>query len=226
MLQELAPDLYLQHHPLSMAGCQMGRVVTLIRLTTGDVVIHSTAKFTQDHIDEILTLGNPSWLVEATYFHDTCSEAGRTVFPELPYLVPPGMKGAEALNSLPLLPAPEAWGDELQVIEIGGMPKIREHAFYHRPSRTLIVADLLFNLPPESGRWTQTFLRLTGGIHTFPGMSRLFRLMIKDRSAFLRSIEEITALEIDRIIVGHGKPIVKDAKAQLLDQLAKHGLTT
>ena len=104
------------------------------------------------------------------------------------------------------------------------MPKIREFAFFHHPSRTLILADLMFNLSPEAGRWTQWFLRASGGIHEFPGMSRLFRFLIKDRAAFASSIQQIADLDIDRIIVAHGDPIVRNAKATFLRTLAKHGL--
>ena len=207
-----------------MAGCQMGRVVTLIRLGSGKVVVHSTAKFAQSHLDEIRQIGDPTWLVEATCFHDTCAKTGRTAFPKIPYLVPPDFKGADSLGASPLSPAPEEWDDELQVFEIGGMPKIREYAFLHRPSKTLILADVMFNLPPEVGRWTQMFLRVTAGIREYPGMSRLFRFLIKDRAAFIASIREIAAQDFERIVVAHGDPIVHDAKAAFLGTLGNHGL--
>ena len=207
-----------------MAGCQMGRVVTLIRLDSGKVVIHSTAKYSNDQIGEIREIGEPGWLVEATCFHDTCAKEGREAFPGIPYLVPHGFKGAGKLDSSALSPGPEEWGDELQVIELGGMPKIREHVFFHRPSKTLIVADLMFNLPPEVGKWTQMFLRATGGISDYPGMSRLFRFLIKDRGEFVSSIEQIAALDFDKVMVAHGEPILENAKSQFLGVLAKHGL--
>lgn len=223
MIEEIGPHLFIQRHPLRMAGCQMGRIVTIVQLDSGKLFVHSTANFSQEDINEINTLGTPAWLVEATCFHDTCSKAGRTAFPEIPYLVPPGFADAESLDASPLLHG-QTWANELQAIEIGGMPKIREFAFYHSPSKTLILADLLFNLPPDVGRWTQWFLRATGGIHEFPGMSRLFRFFIKDRAAFASSIQQIADLPIDRIVVAHGEPIVQDAKATLMNTLTKHGL--
>ena len=201
----------------------MGRIVTIIKLDSGKLVIHSTANFSENDVSEINSLGTPAWLVEATCFHDTCSKAGRMAFPDIRYLVPPGFKGAETLGASSLTHG-QTWNDELQAIEIHGTPKIREFAFYHSPSRTLIVADLLFNLPPDVGRWTQWFLRATGGIYEFPGMSRLFRFYIKDRTAFASSMQQIADLPIDRIVVAHGEPIVTNAKATLMSTLAKHGL--
>ena len=227
-LDEIAPDVFLQQHPLSMLGCKMGRMVTVIRLASGKLVIHSTAEFSAADVEAIRALGEPVALMEATCFHDTYAKAGREAFSEIPYFVPPGFPEAEALDATDLvsgcgsIPGDDA--DELEVIEIGGMPKIREHALYHRPSKTLIVADLIFNLPPDVGSWSQLFLRATAGIKEFPGMSRLFRFMIKDRSAFASSMETIAARDFDRLVVAHGDPIEHNAKAKLLGLLERFAL--
>ena len=206
-----------------MAACRIGRVVSVMRLESGRTVIHSTANFASEHLSEIRELGDPGWLVEATNFHDTCAKAGRSAFPEIPYLVPPGFGGAFELDATPISEPPSEWGDELSVIEIGGMPKIREHAFFHRPSKTLVLADLCFNLPPEAGRWTHGFLRVASGIRKYPGMSRLFRFHIKDRAAFVESMQKIASLDIERIVVAHGDPLVDNAKSKFLDVLASNG---
>ena len=55
----------------------------------------------------------------------------------------------------PLIPAPAAWGDELKVLRLEGIPSMREHVVFHRSSRTLIVADLLFNFGPDTSAWTR-----------------------------------------------------------------------
>ena len=112
---------------------------------------------------------------------------------------------------------------DLELIEVRGMPKIQERVMFHRASKTLIVADLLFNLQAEAGRWTLGFMRAMAGIREYPGMSRLFRFCIKDRSAFAASMREIAALDFERIVVAHGEPIVEDANRQFLNLMATHG---
>ncbi len=223
MLEELAPNIHLQRHPLGLLGCQMGRVVTVIRLESGSSVVHSTTAFHPHHVAEIRKVGQPGWLVEATNFHDTLAAPGRTAFPDLPYLTPPGFPSGDKLATTRLSPAPAEWDGELDVIAVGGMPKIREHVFFHRPSKTLIVADLFFNLPPDAGRWTHGVMRTAAGIREYPGMSRLLRFCIKDREAFSESMREIAALEFERIVVAHGDPILKNAKAKFMALLDRHG---
>ncbi len=65
-------------------------------------------------------------------------------FPSSTYLVPQGFPGAENLSAQTLNSAPAGWEGELERLKIGGIPKLQEHAMFHVPSRTLIVADLLF----------------------------------------------------------------------------------
>jgi len=224
MLEDIGQDIWIQRHPLGMLGCQMGRVVTLVRLRSGQVVIHSTANFGSADIAEIRELGEPGWLFEATRFHDTCAVQGRAAFPDIPYLVPQGFKARSVANLTPIETTPAEWRDEIELIQLAGMPSIRESALFHRPSKTLVVADLMFNLPPETSRWTQLFLRATGGISKYPGMSRLFRFMVKDRQAFQESMAEIAALDFETIVVAHGDPITSDAKEKLLALLDQHRL--
>ena len=224
MLEEIASNLSIQRHGLRLVGCKMGRVVTLIRLHSGKLIIHSTAKFTPEDISEIREFGDPAWLIEATNFHDTYAKDGREAFPQLPYFVPPGFKFDKSLGCKSIDSLPVEWGGEIDVICIEGMPKVQEHVVYHRPSKTLIVADLLFNIAPDAGWWTHSFLRATAGIQVYPGMSRLFRHFIKNRTAFAQSMQIIAALDFDRIVVAHGNPIVDNAKSTFLELLAKHGL--
>jgi hypothetical protein len=56
------------------------------------------------------------------------------------------------------------------------------------------------------------------------GMSLAFRLMIRDPTAFLRSIAEIMRWDFDRVIVGHGEVIETGGKERVRLVLEKFGL--
>ena len=53
----LAENLWLLAYPLKMLGADLRRNVTLIRLRSGKMVIHSTAPFSQDDVAAIRALG-------------------------------------------------------------------------------------------------------------------------------------------------------------------------
>ena len=227
-MQKVAENIWVQRFPLSLFGTQIGRTTTIVRLRSGELAIHSTAPFTASDINAIGALGRPSWLVEATLLHDTFSEAGHTAFPGIPYLVPEGFPGlgnaSSALRYITSLRTPPtAWLGELDVLQLEGMPRVRERVFFHQPTRTLIVADLVFNFGPASTPWTRWFFRYAGGIRQFPGMTRLFRGCIRDRAAFAESIRQMMRWDFDRLIVGHGDIIESGARAKLAAALAAKG---
>ena len=222
--QKVAENIWVLRFPLSLLGTRLGRTVTVIRLDSGELVIHSTAPFAPADVTAIKALGRPAWLVEATLFHDTYAEAGRAALPNIPYLVPDGFPVVRGGTS-PLHTPPHAWAGDLAMLPLDGMPKVREHVFLHLPSRTLIVADLVFNFGPQATAWTRWFFRWPAGIREYPGMSRLFRACVRDRAAFTRSVSRMMQWDFDRLIVGHGDIIESDAKPRLAAALATHGFS-
>src|SRR5262245_46907390 len=85
----------------------------------------------------------------------------------------------------------ESWEAELPKLLIGGMPKLNEFVFLHVASRTLIVADLLFNFDVNQQHLLgKLFLKLNG-LYGRAGCSRIFRRFVKDRAAFRASIAEL-----------------------------------
>src|SRR5688572_8279859 len=103
-MQQLAENLWVMRFPLGLLGTQIGRTVSIIRLRTAELVIHSTAPFTPGEVDAICKLGSPRWLLDATRFHDTFARLGHAMFPTSAYLAPEGF----AVPGEPLRPAPDA----------------------------------------------------------------------------------------------------------------------
>jgi hypothetical protein len=223
-MKQLDENLWVMEYPLSVLGTAHGRRVTIIRLRSGRLVIHSMAPFSAEDVAQIRDLGELSWLVEAMMLHDTYARQGRDTFPGIPFLGPEGFGEVVKFPTLPLLPAPAEWSGELQVVAVAGAPRLKEHVFVHVPTRTLIVADLVFNFAPDETGWDRFFHRYLAGFKRYPGMSRLFRLFVQDRAAFRASMETILAMDFDRIIVGHGRVIERDGKALLTRALADAGV--
>jgi hypothetical protein len=222
-MRKLAENLWTKAYPLSVLGTKHGRTVTVIRLASGKVILHSMAPFSAVDVEEIRSIGQPAWLVEAMLLHDTYAQKGRETFPDVPFLGPPGFSEVVGFPIQPLLPAPEEWSGEIDVIEIKGAPRLKEHVLVHRPSRTLIVADLIFNFSPQEGGWDRFFHRYIARFKRYPGMSRIFRLCISDKPAFQDSLSQLMALDFDRIIVGHGNVIQSEGKVLLRSGLRDAG---
>jgi hypothetical protein len=214
-MMQLADNLWIKRYPLSVLGTDHGRTVTILRLLSGKVIVHSMAPFSRKDLSEIRCLGEPMWLVEAMMLHDTYAREGRAAFPDAIFLAPLGFSNVVDFPTSRLVPPPEEWVNEIEVIELRGAPRLQEHLFIQRPSRTLIVADLVFNFRQDERGWNRLFHRYIAGIKRYPGMSRIFRLCISDREAFQASLHRILESDFDRVIVGHGEVIESDGKVAL-----------
>ncbi len=214
-MQQVAENLWLLRYPLTLLGMQIGRNVSVIRLASGRLIIHSTAPFTPDDVAKIRALGEPAWLMDATRFHDSCAADGRAAFPDATYLVPEPFPKRERLRATTLKGTPDEWLGEVELRRIDGMPSVQEHALFHRSSRTLIVGDVLFHFPAESSWWTKVMARWVLRLDNLVGMSLVFRSMIKDKQAFHRSMADIFAWDFDRVIVGHGSVVESGGKELL-----------
>ena len=222
-IQPIAENLWLLAYPLKMLGADLRRNVTLIRLPSGRLVIHSTAPFSADNIARIHALGEPGWLLDGILRHDTFAQEGRAAFPGIPYLAPEGFSEAVGFPTAPIVPVPGEWFGTLEALEIQGIPDARDTALYHAPSRTLILTELIFNFRYDEPLWTEILLRVAVGSDHEPGMARPFKAGIKDEQAFRDSMDQILAWDFDRIIVGHGDPIPTAGKAKLRGALARAG---
>ncbi|MES2708881.1 MAG: hypothetical protein V4726_19965 [Verrucomicrobiota bacterium] len=223
-MKRLDDNLWIQTFPLSVLGTQHGRTVTLIRLASGRSILHSMAPFSPADAAEIRALGDPSWLAEAMLLHDTYAREGRSTFPGALFLGPQGFSDTVKFPTQSLRNPPAEWAGEVEVIEILGAPRLKEHVLIHKPSRTLIVADLIFNFRPEERGWDRFFHRYIAGFKRYPGMSRIFRACISDRAAFQNSIAQVLETDFDRIIVGHGEVIETNGRELLRRAMADAGL--
>lgn len=221
-MDTLAKNLWIMRFPMKLLGMNLGRTVTVIATQSGELIIHSTASFEPADVAAISKLGRISALIEATLFHDTFAASAHETFPNTDYYAPEGFAELTKVPTKSLAMPPESWRGELELLELEGMPKIREHVFLHVPSRTLIVADLIFNFGEDASPAIRFLFRWLSGVKQFPGMSRLFRGMIRDRPAFAQSVERMMQWDFGRVIVGHGEVIETGGKEKLGRALAAH----
>ena len=220
----IADDVVVMSFPFRVFGIDFKRNVTLLRLSDGRVVIHSTAPFTRKDIAAIRKFGEPTWLVDATLLHDTFAKDGRAAFSDLPYLAPNGFPDISGVQTQPLDSPPSEWAGEIDVLRIEGTKK-KEHVLFHRRSRTLVVADLFFSFPRETRGWPRFFARHIMRLPaTLFGVSRFFRLLIEDKPGLQRSIQRLLKWEFERIVVAHWAPIESAAKPAVERALCEAGL--
>ena len=167
-------------------------------------------RLSADLASELIHLGQVRYLVAPSTFHDLYLQQWLQAYPEATFLAAEGFaRRRGAYHGL----LPDAWPSELRddvdLAKIEGMPSINEVLLCHRPSRSLIVADFVFNLGRDCSFPTTALLKLSGVYRTV-GPSKLYKSCIKDTVATRRSVDEILGWDFDRIVVGHGDVVETD----------------
>ena len=187
--------------------------MTVVRLASGDLFLHSPIALDQGLATEIQALGTVRHLVSPNQFHYAHIGEWAKAFPGTIAWASPGVRQRAAARGVDVnftrdldeKPPPE-WSEEIdQVLVPGGI--FKEFVFFHRPSRTLILTDTIINL--ELDKITQPWRALTklsGMYHPhgqiFFGM-RLPLLLQKRRAK--AAIRKIRSWRPERIVLSHGR---------------------
>jgi hypothetical protein len=199
-----------------MMGLHLGSRMTVARLPDGGLLLHSPVPLTDDLRREIDALGPVRQIVCPNLFHHTYAGEAQRAYPAALLLAPPGME-----KKRPDLKIGESfseaghpgWGGALLPVSVDGC-MLKETVLFHPATRTLIGADLVENFETVDHLPTRLYLKASG-IYGRVGWSRLMRFVYRDRAAARRSVERILALDFDRAIIAHGRPLERDAKASV-----------
>ena len=223
----LAPDIGIVDGPfeyLIVAGVRLPLLfttrMTVVRLSNGDLFLHSPIKFDEGLARELLRLGRGCVIsCRPINFTMRISGSGRRRFPT-PFRGPRHMcdKRARArradveftrdLN----VNAPEEWRLEIdQLLFPGGY--FKEFIFFHKASRTLILTDTIINIELDkvSEPW-RTATKLTGMYHPYGQIffGMWLPLLLQRRKA-KAAIGRVRAWRPQRILLSHGRYFDSDA---------------
>lgn len=216
-MQAVAPGLWVVEGRHSLLGVKIGRRMVVVQLPDGGLQLHSPVPIGPELQESLERHGRVGAIVAPTAFHDTFLAEVLPLFPEATFYASPGLPtvGRKPSN---LREAPDFWREILDWERIAGMPKVNEYVFLHKPSRTLLVSDLVFHIGQEANAWTRLFFKGNGAFDCLRP-TRLFRAMIRDRDAFRESVLRVMDWDFDRVIMSHGRIVESGAKDRLRKEL-------
>jgi hypothetical protein len=215
MLTPLAPNLWCATSDLHVGGvCFPGRM-TVVRLPDGGVWLHSALPLTDALAASVESLGPVRHIVAPNAFHHLHAAAAKRRFPDATLHGTPALRKKKpdlrldrTLDEAP----PAGWAGVLDSCEIAGAPSLHEFVFFHVPSRTLIVTDLLFNMRTYDGLLSKAVFWMAGTYKRL-GVSRLWVASTRDRAARAASVNRVLDWDFDRLVPAHGNVMDSDAHA-------------
>ncbi|MDF2972150.1 MAG: hypothetical protein K0R61_2600 [Microvirga sp.] len=225
VLKPVAENLWIvDSGPQEAMGLSLPVRMTVIRLSNGDVWLHSPTRYNAELRREIETLGPIRHLVAPSIAHWThlkgwqggCPAAKTSAAPNLrtrPQVRKAGIRLDRDLTGSP----PDDWGGEIEHIVIPGGAGFREVAFFHRPTRTLILTDLIQNLEPEKlSLGTRLFARLTGVDAPNGKAPAYLRFVVRLRQKEAKqAVSQLIAWNPERVVFSHGRWFDRDGTASL-----------
>ncbi|MCB9646776.1 MAG: hypothetical protein H6730_09315 [Deltaproteobacteria bacterium] len=151
-------------------------------------------------------LGPVRWLVVPNCFHHLATPAFAARYPEARVVGP-----SSALGHNPELHLHETLegGPEMPGIDqrhLAGVPFLDETVFFHRPTGTLIAADLVLSAGPSDHFTWRTAARLTG-CYGRVAVPPDVRKKTKASKLAADAIDALLALPVQRLLVAHADPI-------------------
>ena len=214
-LTRLSENLWIAEAPQKVMGFDFGTRMTVIRLRSGDLLLHSPIPINNSLKAELDDIGKVKYLIGSNRFHHLYIGGCMESFPQAEAWGAPGLpEKRKDIKFTGVIESATVFGSggEVQHMLFEGMPVMNEVVFYHPESRTLIVSDMLFNFPKDVSFGFGLFLRLFG-LYGGPCLSWLERLfLIKDRGKARESAEKVLAMDFDRVVLAHGDIIPTGAK--------------
>jgi hypothetical protein len=202
------------------------RRMTLIRLASGDLVVHSAVACDAPTMAQIDGIGPVAYIVVPNAYHRMDAPAFAARYPAAKVVTPPAAarrvrKVVRVDGGLDLLPADPA----LRWEPLDGVPA--EVVLVHGDAQgrlTLVFNDVFFNIvdrPPGVKGVILSAVGSLGAARSTP-IAKLF--IIQERRALLAHLERLAQLPgLARIIPGHGAIIETDAPAALASVAASLG---
>lgn len=190
--------------------------MTVVELPNNKLWIHSPSKITDSLLEDLSALGDPTYLVSPNKIHHLYLNEWKERFPHGHLYAPPGLvhKRQDVCFNQELTDLPEdAWINEIDQLIFRGSTMMEEVVFFHKPSQTLILTDLIENFPDNHFHGFKNAIAKMAGIVSPDGKTPLdWRLSFllgkrKARDSFSRML----AWNPEKIIIAHGECIDENA---------------
>jgi hypothetical protein len=212
--------------PIWFSGVRLRTRTTVVRLDDGSVLLHSPAPPTDGLAEQLRALGPVRWLVVPNCFHHLGTPAAAARFPEAQVVGPTSaLNKNQALRFHVDIHDPQ-FGEqvpEFEALPLLGVPFLDETVLYHRPTHTLLGADIALCAGAKD-HWTWRYAARITGCYERLRIPPDVRKKVPDKSAAARSIHAMLERPAQRLIVSHADIVEEGCRDRLAQAWRQEGL--
>lgn len=243
VIRKVTPDILVCSTPFLRFGrVAIGGRGTVVKLQSGNLAVFSPVALTNTVKEQLRSFGNGDikYITALDQEHHIFIEEWLKAYPSAKVIAPETLPAYRDKQDYTKIPQ-ENWLLYNKADKAGfsvseefdkefDMEYVHAHAnhelvFNHKPSKTLIEADFLFNLPateqmsktgidPTAGLLTRLFIAInnTQGSAIWQKRFLWYGISAGDRPSYNDSVQKINKWDFDRIIPCHGDVIERDGK--------------
>ncbi|QRV73494.1 hypothetical protein RhiJN_01508 [Ceratobasidium sp. AG-Ba] len=224
VIREVAPNLWTFSVPFSRFNIfPVGGRSTAVKLESGDVWLLASTPADDATKTKLSEIGPVKYIIGADAVHHLYLNEYKKLYPDAKVIGVPGLvakkEGVLKFDGVyGQDPAGTKYGyePEIQACYFSGFQN-QDVAFLHTASKTLIQADLLFNLPAKEQYQNSKSSGKFPIFGTLGPMMRAHKTFVwsagKDKAAMARDARTVAGWDFDRIIPCHGDVIEKGGNA-------------
>jgi hypothetical protein len=209
VLTPFVDGVWLASEPVRIVGMKLTSTMAVVQLPGSRVLLYSPVPMTKERRAVIETLGTVAHVYAPNTFHHMWASEWASAFPDACVHGPEALRTKRPDLRIDRLHDRDAIGElgaTFDEVHIDGF-RLEESVLVHRPSKSLLVADLVHNVGRPIGWWSVTYSKAMG-FYDRVAISRMLRLAaFNDRAAAKQSLERVLSTSFDRLVVGHGTPL-------------------
>lgn len=221
-LERLDTDRWVYEEPLTFLGTRINRLMTVVRLSDGQLFVQSPAELTPALREALDDLGDVRFVVPTSELHGHLyMEQYRAAYPDAELLAAPGLPARRTdlrFDGLLGSTTDPRWKADVDQTALMGNWWVTELAFFQRPSGTVVLGDMGYHIIEHSSIEMRLLGRL-GGIYRRICQPLEYRLTVRNAETLRHGVRTLLAWEFDRVVPGHGDVVESGGKGAVADGL-------
>jgi hypothetical protein len=193
--------------------------MAVIRLSDGGLFIWSPIELSDSLRADVDAVGQVRHIIAPNSLHHLFLPQWKRAYPTAKLYAPPGLRRKREDivfdADLESVPSPD-WIEEIDQVLMHGNLITTEVVFFHIKSGTVLFTDLLQQIPADrNSGWRAMVAKLDLMVGPEPSVPRKFRVAFTNRRAARKSLDYILAWPTEKVLMAHGTPVEKNARAYL-----------
>ncbi|UPK31419.1 SDR family oxidoreductase [Bradyrhizobium sp. 195] len=227
-LSRVTDDVWIvDDQPISAAGLELPIRMVVLRLSNGDLVLHSPVRYSPALHHELERLGAIKYLLAPNIGHWMFLADWQRALPRARTFAARSLSQRRQVRAAGIRidrelgdVTPEEWSADFQTVAVNA-PMFCEIELFDKRSRTLVLTDLVQNLDPDhlspANEAAASLLGISGPDGKAPVYLRL--LLRLGGRAVRAAAERLLSLAPERVIFAHGDWFQTDGTARLRQSL-------